>query len=84
MVHPLVRTVLFFQEFAENLRESGVHGALMVLEPTFTADTLATALGIPPSKCYIRRHLTTELESLVKPARYVGIFSILTLLHSEG
>ena len=60
-----------FQEFAENLRESGVHGALMVLEPTFTADTLATALGIPPSKCYIRRHLTTELESLVKPARYV-------------
>lgn len=57
------------EEFAENLRESGVHGALMVLEPTFTADTLATALGIPPSKCYIRRHLTTELESLVKPAR---------------
>lgn len=57
------------EEFAENLRESGVHGALMVLEPTFTADTLATALGIPPSKLYIRRHLTTELESLVKPAR---------------
>jgi len=41
----------------------------MVLEPQFNADTLATALGIPPSKSYIRRHLKTELETLVKPAR---------------
>ncbi|XP_021363471.1 kazrin-like isoform X2 [Mizuhopecten yessoensis] len=57
------------EEYAQNLKESGVHGALMVLEPQFTSDTLATALGIPPSKSYIRRHLKTELESLVKPAR---------------
>ena len=59
------------QEFADNLKESGVHGALIVLEPTFTADTLASSLGIPPSKLYIRRHLATELETLVKPARYI-------------
>ncbi|KAK3104519.1 hypothetical protein FSP39_003916 [Pinctada imbricata] len=57
------------EEYAKNLKESGVHGALMVLEPMFNSDTLATALGIPPSKSYIRRHLKTELESLVKSAR---------------
>ena len=57
------------QEFADNLVESGVHGALMVLEPSFSADTLATALAIPPSKAYIRRHLATELDTLLRPAR---------------
>lgn len=51
--------------------DSGVHGALVVLEPSFNGDTMATALGIPPSKNIIRRHLSTELEALVLPARYV-------------
>lgn len=57
------------QEYADNLKESGVHGAVLVLEPTFTAEAMATALGIPPSKEYVRRHLATELEVLVRPAR---------------
>lgn len=61
------------QEFSDNLRESGVHGALMVLEPSFNSDTLATALAIPPSKCYIRRHLASELDTLLRPARYVHV-----------
>ncbi|XP_022255819.1 kazrin-like [Limulus polyphemus] len=56
-------------EYAENLVDSGVHGALVILEPSFTADTMATALGIPASKNIIRRHLTTELENLIQPAR---------------
>ncbi|XP_076233614.1 liprin protein kazrin isoform X4 [Calliopsis andreniformis] len=56
-------------EYAENLKDSGVHGALVVLEPSFTGDTMATALGIPPAKHMIRRHLTAELEALVAPAR---------------
>ncbi|XP_068083344.1 kazrin isoform X2 [Anabrus simplex] len=56
-------------EYAENLKDSGVHGALVVLEPSFNGDTMATALGIPPSKNIIRRHLSTELEALVLPAR---------------
>lgn len=30
---------------------------------------MATALGIPPAKHMIRRHLTAELEALVVPAR---------------
>ncbi|KAA0191287.1 hypothetical protein HAZT_HAZT008343, partial [Hyalella azteca] len=58
-------------EYAENLTDSGVHGGLVVLESTFTADTMATALGIPSSKTIIRRHLATELETLVLPQRYL-------------
>ncbi|XP_076306646.1 kazrin-like isoform X3 [Tachypleus tridentatus] len=57
------------EEYAENLQGSGVHGALVVLETSFTADTMAMALGIPTSKNIIRRHLTTELDSLIQPSR---------------
>ncbi|CAB3376493.1 Hypothetical predicted protein [Cloeon dipterum] len=56
-------------EYADNLKDSGVHGALVVLEPSFNGETMASALGIPQSKNIIRRHLTTELEALVLPAR---------------
>ncbi|XP_022239692.1 kazrin-like [Limulus polyphemus] len=56
-------------EYAENLVDSGVHGALVVFEPSFTAGTMATALGIPASKNIIRRHLTTELENIIRTAR---------------
>ena len=49
--------------------DSGVHGALVVLELSFTADTMATALGVPQSKSMIRRHLAAEMEKLVRPAR---------------
>ncbi|XP_059142845.1 kazrin-like isoform X2 [Physella acuta] len=56
-------------EYCESLVESGVHGALMVLEPSFNADTLAAIMGIPPSKSYIRRHLASELDNILKPAR---------------
>ncbi|XP_035794057.1 kazrin-A-like isoform X4 [Anopheles albimanus] len=56
-------------EYAENLKDSGVHGGLVVLEPSFSGDTMATALGIPPSKNIIRRHLVTEFEALILPAR---------------
>ena len=60
---------IFVQEYSSHLKESGVHGAVLVLEPTFNAEAFATALGIPPAKSYVRRHLATELEALVRPAR---------------
>ncbi|XP_072379366.1 kazrin isoform X2 [Diabrotica undecimpunctata] len=56
-------------EYADNLKDSGVHGGLVVLEPSFNGDTMATALGIPASKNIIRRHLTAELDALILPAR---------------
>ena len=46
--------------------DSGVHGGLLVLDPSFNGDSFATALGISQSKNIVRRHLATELESLVQ------------------
>lgn len=59
------------KEYADSLRDSGVHGAVLVLDPSFGADELAQALGIHPSKNIIRRHLTSELLSVLIPARYM-------------
>ncbi|XP_065569208.1 kazrin-like isoform X3 [Artemia franciscana] len=56
-------------EYADSLRESGLHGALIVLESSFTADTFATILGILPSKSMVRRHLQKEFEALIQVAR---------------
>ncbi|XP_068168093.1 liprin-beta-2b isoform X5 [Antennarius striatus] len=52
-------------EYAPNLRGSGVHGGLVILEPRFNSDTLAMLLNIPPQKTLLRRHLTTNFNSLV-------------------
>ncbi|XP_034390075.1 liprin-beta-2b isoform X13 [Cyclopterus lumpus] len=52
-------------EYAPNLRGSGVHGGLLMLEPRFNSDTLALLLNIPPQKTLLRRHLTTNFNNLV-------------------
>uniref|UniRef100_A0A2D4F9G1 SAM domain-containing protein n=1 Tax=Micrurus corallinus TaxID=54390 RepID=A0A2D4F9G1_MICCO len=52
-------------EYAPNLRGSGVHGGLMVLEPRFNVETLAQLLNIPPNKTLLRRHLATHFNLLV-------------------
>ncbi|KAG7329589.1 hypothetical protein KOW79_007763 [Hemibagrus wyckioides] len=52
-------------EYAPNLRGSGVHGGLIILEPRFNSDTLAMLLNIPPQKTLLRRHLNTNFNSLV-------------------
>lgn len=57
------------QEFAENLLSSGVHGAVMVLDPSFNYDAMATALGIPNSKHMVRRHLIEEMKMLIESDR---------------
>ncbi|XP_054713299.1 liprin-beta-2-like isoform X2 [Uloborus diversus] len=54
-------------EYAPNLRGSGVHGGLMMHEPRFTADLLATLLNIPPNKTLLRRHLNTQFKQLIGP-----------------
>uniref|UniRef100_A0A8C2RRY2 SAM domain-containing protein n=1 Tax=Capra hircus TaxID=9925 RepID=A0A8C2RRY2_CAPHI len=54
-------------EYAPNLRGSGVHGGLIILEPRFTGDTLAMLLNIPPQKTLLRRHLTTKFNALIGP-----------------
>ncbi|KAF0040906.1 hypothetical protein F2P81_006804 [Scophthalmus maximus] len=52
-------------EYAPNLRGSGVHGGLIMLEPRFGWDTLAMLLNIPPQKSLLRRHLSTNFNGLV-------------------
>ncbi|XP_039617593.1 liprin-beta-1b isoform X15 [Polypterus senegalus] len=52
-------------EYAPNLRGSGVHGGLMVLEPRFNVETLALLLNIPPTKTLLRRHLATHFNLLI-------------------
>nr|XP_014348979.1 PREDICTED: liprin-beta-2 isoform X3 [Latimeria chalumnae] len=52
-------------EYAPNLRGSGVHGGLIILEPRFNADTLAMLLNIPPQKTLLRRHLATNFNVLI-------------------
>ncbi|XP_078457791.1 liprin-beta-2-like isoform X4 [Lampetra planeri] len=52
-------------EYATNLRGSGVHGGLLIFEPRFSVETLASLLSIPPSKTLLRRHLSTSFSLLV-------------------
>ncbi|XP_069133209.1 liprin-beta-1-like [Argopecten irradians] len=52
-------------EYAPNLRGSGVHGALMVLEPRFNAELFSQLLSIPTNKTLLRRHLNTHFVALI-------------------
>ncbi|KAM7414345.1 hypothetical protein PAMA_019252 [Pampus argenteus] len=52
-------------EYAPNLRGSGVHGGLMVLEPRFNVEAMALLLNIPPNKTLLRRHLATHFNLLI-------------------
>ncbi|XP_077142774.1 liprin-beta-2 isoform X5 [Ranitomeya variabilis] len=54
-------------EYAPNLRGSGVHGGLIILEPRFNSDTLAMLLNIPTQKTLLRRHLATNFSLLIGP-----------------
>ncbi|XP_067249996.1 kazrin-A isoform X2 [Chanodichthys erythropterus] len=57
------------KEFADSLQNSGVHGAVMVLDPSFSSDTMASALCIPSNKHMVRHHLNEEMKALVSAAR---------------
>ena len=52
-------------EYAPNLRGSGVHGGLLILEPKFNGELLASLLSIPSSKTLLRRHLTIHFGDLI-------------------
>ncbi|KAI6645812.1 Kazrin isoform X5 [Oopsacas minuta] len=51
-------------EYADQVLSSGVHGALMCLEPSFTYETLAYIMNIPHNNIEQRRSLRRQLESL--------------------
>ena len=51
LVREIVQFVIilcsFFQDYANNLKESGVHGALIALDDNFDGNSFALALQIP-------------------------------------
>ncbi|XP_041577639.1 liprin-alpha-1 isoform X1 [Vulpes lagopus] len=53
------------KEYASNLIESGVHGALMALDETFDANALALLLQIPTQNRQARAVLEREFNSLL-------------------
>lgn len=42
---------------------------MLMLEPTFNAEAMATALGIPSGKHILRRHLAEEMSAIFHPAK---------------
>lgn len=52
-------------EYAPNLRGSGVHGGLMVIESRFNAELLGSVLSISHSRTLLRRHLNIHFTDLV-------------------
>ena len=55
-----------FGEWAVNLADSGVHGALIALDQTFTASQLALLLQIPRSNTLVTDRLVAEFEALLQ------------------
>ncbi|XP_063328478.1 liprin-alpha-3 isoform X1 [Pelmatolapia mariae] len=53
------------KEYADNLRESGVHGALLALDDTFDYTDLALLLQIPNQNTQARELLEQEYNSLI-------------------
>ncbi|MBN3311787.1 LIPA3 protein, partial [Atractosteus spatula] len=53
------------KEFADNLQESGVHGALLALDDTFNYNDLALLLQIPTQNTQARQLLEKEYNALI-------------------
>lgn len=54
------------KDFANNLIESGVHGAFIALDDSFDANAFALALKIPTQNTQARQILETEYETLLR------------------
>ena len=56
-------------EFAAHLHETGVHGAVLALDDTFTAAQMALAMQIPRNATSARERLESELTMLIETGR---------------
>jgi len=54
------------KDFASNLIESGVHGALVALDESFSWQSLALALQIPTQNTHARQILEREFNTLLE------------------
>lgn len=55
------------KEFADNLQGKGIHGAVLVLDPSFDPDAMSKALCIPSNRHMLHRHLYEEMKALTLP-----------------
>lgn len=53
---------LGLKEYADNLRESGVHGALLALDDTFDYTDLALLLQIPNQNTQVKNRLSAVTD----------------------
>ncbi|CAK1541926.1 unnamed protein product [Leptosia nina] len=58
-------TAINLKEYAANLSESGVHGALIALDDNFDANSMALALQIPTQNTQARQILEMEFNNLL-------------------
>ena len=63
------------QDFASNLIESGVHGALVSLDESFSWQSMALALQIPTQNTHARQILEREFNTLLEVS--LGILPLL-------
>ncbi|KAJ8961806.1 hypothetical protein NQ318_021421 [Aromia moschata] len=56
------------KEYGNNLLESGVHGALIALDDSFDANSMALALQIPTQNTQARQSLEVEFANLLRVA----------------
>lgn len=66
----LIRWVVMIglKEYGNNLLESGVHGALIALDDSFDANSMALALQIPTQNTQARQTLEAEYNNLLRAA----------------
>ena len=74
MVWPNERVIKWCEEiglgsYSNNLRDSGVHGALIAFDDTFDAQALAVMLQIPQQDERSRQVLESEFRKLANRAR---------------
>ena len=56
----------YCQDYASNLIESGVHGALIALDESFSWQSMALALQIPTQNTQARQILEREFHTLLE------------------
>ena len=75
--------MLHFQDFANNLIESGVHGALVALDDSFSWQSMALALQIPTQNSHARNILEREFNTLlqvIKISNLDGLMNLSTII----
>lgn len=70
--------------YASQLHDSGVHGALIALDDTFDAQSLALSLQVPPQDTQSRQLLEHHFQILINECRLHNITNRHMMLNTNG